>query len=85
MRGPLIERNDPMSDPVKMWTLYSSPDDYPGLFVVREFLVEDGRPSPGRVLAITKNINIARASIRPDAVCVGRDPGDDLAIVETWE
>lgn len=66
-------------------TIYRSPLDYPGKFVVRRFWIEAAGPVVEDLpLAVVATIEQARAALPPGMWCLGREPGDDLAIVETW-
>lgn len=62
------------------FTVFNSPSDFPGKFVVRLF---DGK-QPTRLVAIKDTIEEARATI-PSIFCmVPRSERDDRVIVETW-
>jgi hypothetical protein len=69
---------------LEMFTIYQSPLDYPGKFVVRRW--ESGRPpKPDAVpTAVCRMIHEARAKIPPMLICTLRHPDDDPVIVETW-
>lgn len=69
---------------LKMWTIYWNPKDYPELYVVRKFFVAGGIVTPGAVGAVTKNLDVARASIPPECVRISPEPNDDQVIVESW-
>lgn len=69
-----------------MWTIYNSPADYPGLFVVRRHFVVSGgvsMPDP-RPWAIESTLTAARVKLPEGLNCVGREPDDQPSIVETW-
>lgn len=67
-----------------VFTIYSSPTDFPGKFVVRLF---DG-PKPLRLITISDTLEDARRTI-PQGPPLGfvrteRHPNDDPVIVESW-
>lgn len=68
---------------MRHYVIYNSPDDYPGLFVVRRWDVGDGQ-----ILAMEhtthETLDEARASIPQGLVCFDRSEEDELCIVETW-
>jgi hypothetical protein len=71
-----------------MWTLYRSPDDHPGLYVVRRWVVprSGGDPVPDpEPLYVGRSASEARAAIpsQADAI-IHRSPDDEPSIVETW-
>lgn len=72
---------------MKQWTIYCRPSDYPGNYVVREWLIEPGAALPGEVIALVESLEQARDAVldaAPGAYCLGKDPEDDPAIVEVW-
>lgn len=67
-----------------VYCLYFDPKDYPGCYVVREWINGDPNPLP---LIVTKTLEEARAAVfekRPDAVKVVRSAEDDKVILESW-
>ena len=71
---------------IKLWTIFESPADYPGKFVVRRFdIVECGfGPLPAESYFIADSLESARLRIPAGKVKVRRSPDDDQCIVETW-
>jgi hypothetical protein len=66
------------------YTIYHNPRDYPGKFVVREFLVFPGNSVPGKVLGVAETLKEARLLV-PYGLCnMGRETSDQPQIVETW-
>lgn len=70
-----------------LWVVYRNPLDYPGRFVTRcQYAIagtEEVRPC--RVPSyVGGSLDEARDAIPPDAVCIGREPGDEIQIVEVW-
>jgi hypothetical protein len=75
---PLIHRTDVLC----MYTIYHSPADYPGKYVVRMHTVPGGVTD---ALAITKTLEDARAQVPPQASVRWPRQEDDLpSIVEVW-
>jgi hypothetical protein len=68
------------------YVIYERPKDYPESFVVREWYIVRGRdePVPGSLVKVAETLGDARAAIPDGLFNVGRQPGDDSVIVETW-
>lgn len=69
------------------WTIYASPLDRPGRFVVRRFDVVRGErePVPDEDVSVHFTLQSARNAVpRWADACIPRTTGDDPAIVETW-
>lgn len=78
-----------MSEPAVLptWTIFYSPADEPGLYVLRQFDVVQGHaePVPSLLSSTHATLDEARDAVPDSAdVCFPRSPGDDPAIVETW-
>lgn len=67
-----------------MWTIYRHPNDYPASYVVRKFYVTHTGAVPTLDVVIADDFAGARGAVPPGCVNLGREPGDDAAIVETW-
>lgn len=67
-----------------IWTVYNSPEDYPGLFVVRKWLVMDGVVTPTTEGGAGPSLEDVRALIPPGLVRCPRQELDDPVIVESW-
>jgi hypothetical protein len=71
-----------------MYTVYRSPDDHPGRYVVRRFEIVAGSTDPvpdPEPMFIGRSLEAARMAIPPEAdACLNRSPGDEASIVETW-
>ena len=67
-----------------MYTIYDSPTDYPGKFVVRRWEIDKGPAVPKETLAVKDSLIEARLAVPVGLVRVDRSPGDDPVIVETW-
>lgn len=72
-------------DPVEVFTIYDSPSDYPGRFVVRRFVVtgEQITPDAGPTV-VADTLETARAAIPYGLIQMPRMEGDDAPIVESW-
>lgn len=62
------------------FTVFKSPHDFPGKFVVRLF---DGT-KPTRLITISDTLDDARKTIPTNYLCIARSESDATAIVETW-
>jgi len=68
-----------------LWTIYHNPSDYPGKYVARRFVVERGLGlKAAREVLIADTLEAIRARLPPGLYCLGRQPGDEPQIVETW-
>lgn len=70
---------------VVIFTVYENPRDYPGQFVVRRWREMAGAFKADPVLLyVGPSLDDARAALPAGLHCVGRKPGDDMAILESW-
>lgn len=72
---------------LSMWTVYDVPTDYPGLFVARRYTVTAGRVEVTDDVKTSETLIGIREIIVTETgctACIGRSPGDDPVIVETW-
>lgn len=68
-----------------MWTVYDHPLDFPDKFVARRFDVDADGPKPTDEVIVSKHLYIVRECMAVRGlVCLTRNEGDDLKIVETW-
>ena len=68
-----------------MWTVYDHPSDYPDSYVARRFDVDADGPRPSDQVIAAPELAIIRKSLHAfGLVPLGREPGDDPKIVETW-
>jgi hypothetical protein len=78
----------PPAPPLFMYTIYFSPLDVPGKFVVRRFEIrplQRGEPVPLDVLAITTTLDEARDALPPDCGAMfPRQHDDHPSVIETW-
>jgi hypothetical protein len=77
-----------MTEPLELFTIYDRPADFPHSVVCRRFRVFSGRleadPLP---CVIGHDLIFVREALRlehPGLVCIGREPGDEPSVVETW-
>lgn len=69
---------------VTIWTIYYSPRDYPGLFVLRGHDILAGRTQPRSECFTATTLDEIRDRLPPYSVQLSRDPHDDPVIVEIW-
>lgn len=71
---------------INIWTVYDSPADYPGMYVVRHsHIANDGRViMDARPLIVADSYAGAKASIPIGLQCVPRDLYDEPQIREIW-
>jgi hypothetical protein len=77
----------PMMMPLlQLYTVYQDPDDYPDEIVVRRWTVQAGRPTPEKELFLREpDLQTVREKlVNLNLVCLGREPEDDHAVLETW-
>ena len=70
-----------------IWTVYAKPKDYPTKYVARCFLVRGGTGAIERTdsIIIAPTLDELRSMFADMYLTqVGRMPGDDPVIVETW-
>lgn len=65
------------------YTIYRSPADAPGLYVVRQWHVSADQLQAGAAWQ-APTLWAARGLIPAGLHCIRRSPADDPAIVETW-
>jgi hypothetical protein len=73
-----------MGEPLRIWTIYRNPTDYPTKYVVRgasvtRTIVHDPEPT-----AVVDSLSEARAAVPSGLVCMPRQIADDPVIVECW-
>lgn len=72
-------------DALRVWTIYDHPRDFPDYFVAREWLINRGESFPSGNVAASNSLDALRAMMmKTGLVCLGREPGDDALIIETW-
>lgn len=74
-----------MSSGLSCFTIYASPRDFPGLYVLREHVCADGESIPAKEpRCVSRSLEDVRAAIPPGLWCVGRSQSDEPQILETW-
>ncbi|MNC10508.1 hypothetical protein D3C87_1700750 [compost metagenome] len=73
-----------MSEHLKNWVIYERPVEYPDHFVIRLWLVVNGRLVLTPVQKFAKTLQEARKAIPPGLICFRRDASDVPELVETW-
>lgn len=66
------------------YTIYFSPDDKPGAFVVRRFLLANGASTPTADVRVCGSLEEAREAVPGGLICFARSPEDQPSVVETW-
>ena len=67
--------------PLKMWTIYERPTDYPNNFVARQWVLD----KPTENIIMGPDIETLRGYfLEMGLTCVVRSPQDESQIVETW-
>lgn len=67
------------------WVVYRNPADAPGMFVVRQWMIEHGKldPIPGQAWA-SESLEALRTVLPNGLVRFEPGPDDDPCIVEVW-
>lgn len=79
---PLEQRGE--RSPMKTYTIYDHPSDYPSCYVMRVFETKAGEVIPTDETVVSTNLEAVRAMVPPGCICMPRDPDDDPVILETW-
>ena len=67
-----------------MWVIYDHPTDHPDGYIARAWYSLP-EPEPMLLTFKTAELETLRQMMREGAyTCLGREPGDDSKIVETW-
>jgi hypothetical protein len=74
-----------MSDLLHIWTIYDSPADAPGMFVVRRFEIHTDHAKATLDARYSGDIGVLRDLMRRKGLhCVGRCEEDEPQVVESW-
>lgn len=74
-----------MNEPLAMWTIFCSPRDYPGKYVLRRFDIGPGQVKPALVpSAVGDTLEEVRKALPIWLVCFPRGEQDVPTIVESW-
>jgi hypothetical protein len=73
------------NDKLKVWTIFKSPEDYPGEFVARCFIAEAAGVVPTTEIIRGKSLEQLQEHFAQwGLVRVPRDPNDTSSTVEVW-
>ncbi len=64
-----------------IWTIYQSPSDHPGKWVLRGHDIPGG---PQAECLVGNSLEEIRLAVPPGLICMDHDPLDDPVIVESW-
>lgn len=67
-----------------IWVIYRSPRDFPGKWVLRGQDASGGVVTPHAKCRVGDSLEAVRNCLPPGLICLGRQPGDDPVIFETW-
>ena len=83
---PLACQGEPVT-PLVMWTVYKHPNDYPGEYVARKFVIEEDFYRSSKELISSRSLRDVRNLLRslyPGLIQLKRPPDDEPHIVEVW-
>lgn len=69
-------------DDILIWTIFDSPYDHPGKFVVRPYSIRQNAPLTHHM--VSDSLEGLRANLPGGLIWMNRCPDDDARIVETW-
>lgn len=67
-----------------IYVVYESPNDYPGQYVIRRWLVGDEVVCDEDPICVHPSYAVAVATLPPGLARIARDEMDDPAILESW-
>lgn len=67
-----------------VWTIYENPSDYPGEYVARKSLVQDGDIKQTEEVFIEKTLDDVRSKLPSHLNKIARAAEDEAQIVECW-
>lgn len=73
-----------MATHLVIWTVCFNPSDAPGLYTLHGHKVTRHGTEPLQQLYTSPTLEGIRDFVPFGLVCLGREPGDDPAIVESW-
>lgn len=74
----------PVTAKLTIWTIYRSPSDHPGKWVVRGHDIDRDGPLHREDCVVAESLEAAREALPPGLHCLGRQPADDPVIYESW-
>lgn len=72
------------TEPLRLWTIYDHPSDFPDRFIARLSLVSRAGIVATRQTISATSLEELRSKLPPGLYRINRDPGDDPVIVEVW-
>ncbi len=72
------------TQPKQAWSVYYDTQQFPGLYVVRVFDLDDGIAIPAGEAYVESDLTTARRLVPSGLRRTDRAPGDAREIVETW-
>jgi hypothetical protein len=73
-----------MGEPLRVWTVYDHPSDFPDCFVARLALVSDAGVVPTQETLTAATLEELRRRLPCGLFRFNRDPADHPVIVEVW-
>jgi hypothetical protein len=73
--------------PLVMWTVYKHPQDYPGEYVARKFVITEDFYGPSSESISSRSLRDVRKVLRslyPGLIQLKRPPDDEPHIVDVW-
>ena len=73
--------------PLVMWTVYKHPNDYPGEYVARKFVIAENSYQCSKESISSRSLRDVRNVLRslyPGLIQLNRPPDDEPQIVEVW-
>ena len=73
--------------PLVMWTVYKHPNDYPGEYVARKFVIAEDSYRCSKESISSRSLREVRNVLRslyPGLIQLNRPPADEPHIVEVW-
>lgn len=72
-------------EPLRMWTVYDHPTDYPDVYVARLFEVTASGAKPTSIMLHSEELSGIRAAMMANGLTrLQRSEDDDAKIVEVW-
>lgn len=82
--APGVEGEQSSDDVLPQWTIFWSPLDFPGWFVVRRFDIHPGEIRAHQVGGLAASLDEAREMVPPCLYRLPRQLGDHPTVVEIW-
>ena len=83
---PPASQAEPVT-PLVMWTVYKHPQDYPGEYVARKFVITEDFYGPSNESISSRSLRDVRKVLRslyPGLIQLKRPPDDEPHIVDVW-